>query len=366
MEEIVINVGIKTFGPPQIESHKDYLVLKNMLIGDSFHWQSSLAVKLPGELHPFNGKDNISLVNTLPLETYIECVACSEMNPSAPLEFLKAHTVISRSWALGKVLGVHASQTDGQFKTATKIIGWDDTADHKGFHVCSDDHCQRYQGLQTLSPSNLEAVRSTAGEVLISPSGKLVDARFSKCCGGTTELFSTCWQNHEEDCLESLRDPWCNLSDYSPIKREEILSSILKDYDRKTDGYGFLWKTEVPKKLIVSNLLKYFNIEIGDIQSLQPLHRGPSGRIDLLRIHGYEKSVDIGKELWIRRVLSDTHLYSSAIEITDKGDSFQLEGKGWGHGVGLCQIGAANMALHGFNYKAILEFYYPGASVKHY
>ena len=203
-----IKVGIKTLGKPVIEKHDHFYLLKNMLIGDGFHWNSAIEVKLPGEISPCSEEGNISLVNTLPLETYIKCVACSEMSPDAPLEFLKTHAVISRSWALGKILNVHSASADGHHNSPDKIIGWDDTADHHGFHVCSDDHCQRYQGLQSLSPSKLEAIRSTANEVLIAPSGKPVDARFSKCCGGQTEIFSTCWQDKEEECLESFPDPW--------------------------------------------------------------------------------------------------------------------------------------------------------------
>ena len=368
-----IRVGIKTSGSPIIKEADGYTLVENMLIGDGFHWQQTIEAKLPGEIELYeegrneelnsdkdrNLNDHVRLINTLPLETYLECVVGSEMNPEAPLEFLKAHAVISRSWALGKVLGLHHENKDGKIDMPERLVGWDDTSEHKNFHVCSDDHCQRYQGIQPISDIALRAIKETEGEVLTTPSGKLLDCRFSKCCGGRTEIFSTCWQPVEEECLESFEDPWCNLSSMLPSSRRILLSTILKDYDQNTVGYGFDWKIEVAKKDIQKRLKERFGRDIGKIRDLEILHRGPSGRIDLLRIKGSESSLEIGKELWIRRFLSPTHLYSSAFTIEDKGEKIILDGKGWGHGVGLCQIGAANMAYHGINYKDILAFYYP-------
>lgn len=369
----MIRVGIKTAGKPEIENRDGFTIVKNMLIGDGFHWQQTIEAKLPGkiylleneEAHRSNdGDEKIKLINELPLETYLECVVGSEMNPEAPIEFLKAHALISRSWALGKILNRHSTDNEGRSAGESLLIGWDDTAGHSICDVCSDDHCQRYQGWQPISEKALRAIRETTGEVLFSPDGQLVDARFSKCCGGKTEIFSTCWQPRDEACLESFDDPWCDLSKLTKTDREHLLRTILKDYDLETQGYGYRWETSIDKTEIAKNLSERFGRDIGEIERLEPLHKGPSGRIDLLRIHGSDGVLDIGKELWIRRLLAPTHLYSSAFEIEDKGKIILLKGQGWGHGVGLCQIGAANMAMHGHSYRNILAFYYPNSRIR--
>ena len=372
MELPIIEVGIKTSGPPIVRHLDNGVSIKNMLIGDGFHWQRKIEARLPGEIFPYNPSNisevdrTITLINRLPLETYLECVVGSEMNPSAPLEFLKAHAVISRSWALGKIKDIHHRENSGKENSDHTLIGWDDTACHHGFHVCSDDHCQRYQGLQPISEKSLQAIRDTHNEILTTPEGHLLDARFSKCCGGQTEMFSTCWQPEKESCLESFKDPWCDLSLLTPASRRALLSSVLKDYDLFTEGYGYTWEAEISKKDVEKNLWDKFGRRVGEVQSLEPLHRGLSGRIDLLRVTGSEGYLNIGKELWIRRLLSHSHLYSSAFEIEDIGESFKFRGKGWGHGVGLCQIGAANMAFQGAGYREILSFYYPGSKINKY
>lgn len=358
----MIKVGLKTLGFPQIEKEGEVTLLRNMLIGDGFHWQQSISVRLPGEIEILSEKEagqNVSIINTLPLETYLECVVGSEMNPHSPAEFLKAHAVISRSWVAGKIRRLHQSSNDGFISNESTLIGWDDTSSHTGFHVCSDDHCQRYQGLQPIADISRDAIRQTAGEVIITPDNSILDTRFSKCCGGKTELFSTCWQPMDFTGLESFDDPWCDLSDLTPASRRSLLSSVLKDYDCGTEGHGFHWQTTVSKKEIARNLKNRFERDLGEIISVNPLHRGPSGRIDLLHIKGTKGSLNLGKELWIRRILSPTHLYSSAFEIEDRGETLVLTGKGWGHGVGLCQIGAARMATAGYDYRRILSFYYP-------
>lgn len=368
--DLTVRVGIKTAGEPMLGEESGLIRLDNMLIGDGFHWQQTIKVWLPGAVEPYiktseesSENVNITLINSVPLETYLECVVGSEMNPESPLEFLKAHAVISRSWVLEKILGTRKSCKAAKINGGVRIIGWDDTEGHRAFHVCSDDHCQRYQGIQPIAPKSREAISRTAGEVLLTPTGKIVDARFSKCCGGKTDLFATCWQDESPECLESVEDPWCNLSVLSGQKREELLRAVLKNYDLDTSGYGYRWQTEFAKDDVRNNLLSHFNRDIGEIISLEVLHRGPSDRIDLMRIHGSQGVLDIGKELWIRRLLSDTHLYSSAIEIEDCGKKFLIKGKGWGHGVGLCQIGAAAMALQGHDYREILSFYYPGSEI---
>ena len=370
-----IKVGIKTSGAPIFKRCKDFTLLENMLIGDGFHWENSITVKLPGKIDIVDGDfsnrvalseadRNITLINTLPLETYLESVVGSEMNPTAPIEFIKAHAVISRSWALGKISRIHNFDKNGAVSSDHTLIGWDDTAGHQFVDVCSDDHCQRYQGLQPIPEETIKAIRETEGEVLVDKEGKIVDTRFSKCCGGTTETFNTCWQSQEVNCLESFKDPWCNLSDLSYDNRNELLTKVLKSYDLSTEDYGYRWESEITKPEIKKNLRERFGRNIGEIKQIEPLQRGPSGRIHLLRIKGSQGYLDLGKELWIRRLLSPTHLYSSAFDIQDTGEKIRLKGKGWGHGVGLCQIGAANMALKGYTYQEILSFYYPHSSLK--
>ena len=360
-----IKVGIKTKGNPLLSEREGYTIVRNLLIGDGFHWESVVEARLPGEVVPFEPQidaeadRNVTLINILPVESYLECVVGSEMNPKAPIEFLKAHAVISRSWALGIVEDNHRYEGHRFVNEEESLIGWDDNSGHRGFHVCSDDHCQRYQGVQEISPEALRAIRETAGEVLTDSYGNIIDARFSKCCGGKTELFSTCWQPIEVCGIESFEDPWCDLSSLSVGERKDLLSAILKDYDMATEGYGFRWTAEISKIEVGENLFRHFGRSVGKVIGLEPLHRGPSGRIDLLRIRGSEGCLVLGKELWIRRLLSKSHLYSSAFDIEDAGDSFILKGRGWGHGAGLCQIGAANMAAHGHDYKSILSFYYP-------
>ena len=381
-----IRVGIKTKGEPVLRKEGDHIILENMLIGDGFHWEKSIRAILIGKVESLetgqtesgrNGEpgfgsdgeecrdipseDNVTLINTLTVEKYLECVVGSEMNPKAPAEFLKAHAVISRSWVVGKILSLHPCGSEGQINKEDCLIGWEDTGNHQLFHVCSDDHCQRYQGLQKVHPTSLQAIRDTAEEVLISDRGNIVDARFSKCCGGVTELFSTCWQGVEMDCIKSIRDPWCDLSGHSPNARRLLLSGVLKEYDLSTPGYGYRWETEITKAEIERNLREKFGRNIGKLLRVMPLHRGPSQRIDLLRLEGTDSCLDIGKELWIRRLFSTNHLYSSAFEIEDSGSRLKLRGKGWGHGVGLCQIGAAHMAAKGATYEEILAFYYPGS-----
>lgn len=367
-----IIVGIPTDGHPRTERHGDLTLLHNMLIGKNFHWQKSIEALLPGKVEVFPEKE-YSVINRVPLEKYLECVVGSEMNPLAPVEFLKAHAVISRSWALGKITGVHDHSEVGKINGEFTIVNWEDTCDHNGFHVCSDDHCQRYQGIQPLHDIVRNALEATRGEVLETDNGHLVDTRFSKCCGGHTELFSTCWQSREEGCLESFTDPWCNLSSIDTSLRRRILHSILKDYDLMNEG-GYVWTATVTAKEIRDNLHHKFGRDLGEIKDIRIVARGSSGRAKSLLITGTTGELTIGKELMIRRLLSPTHLYSSWFDIkpltrqeaSKTGQSqpaWELTGHGWGHGVGLCQIGAARMALEGFTYQDILSFYYPGSLI---
>ncbi|MDE6578511.1 MAG: SpoIID/LytB domain-containing protein, partial [Muribaculaceae bacterium] len=339
----------------------DRILLENLLIGKGFQWEKSISVTLPGIVREPDDND-FPLINILPIEEYLKCVVGSEMNPRSPIEFLKAHAIISRSWALGKILHSHPEGGSKTDCTGDSLIGWDDTADHLRFDVCSDDHCQRYQGLQEVSEKALASLSLTEGMVITDKKGKLIDARFSKCCGGKTEIFSTCWQEQKMPCLESVEDPWCDLTQLSKKEQLNILSLIYKEYDLSTQG-GYEWETNIKKEEIRKNLSQKFRRDIGEIISLRIIERGASGRIKYIELTGTEGRITVGKELWIRRILSPTHLYSSWFNIQDKGDYLNLKGKGWGHGVGLCQLGAARMALEGKTAEEILQFYYPGSKI---
>lgn len=374
-----IRVGIATDGEPDIEEiAPGRNRLRNQLIGKDFHWQRPLSTILPGrvEILPVAGADGIRLVNILPMEHYLEMVVGSEMNPAAPPEFLKCHAILSRSWAAGKILRSHPEGGNGKIDRENIHIGWDDTADHQGFHVCADDHCQRYQGEIPISEAGREAIRSTRGLILADPHGMPIDARFSKCCGGKTEFFSSCWQDEEPYGLTSVDDPWCDLSSLPVQERDRLLSTILKEYDSATTAADyFRWEERIEKSLLESRLHECFGIDLFDKTGdsghkekrhayirVTPIERGISGRLIRIKIQGGH-SVEIGKELHIRRILSETHLKSSLIDITDEGESLLLHGRGWGHGVGLCQIGAAHMALT-HTCEEILRHYFPGVKIE--
>lgn len=362
---IEIRVGIHTDGKPELyRLDSGRTLLRNQLIGTDFHWRRTIESVLPGrvEILPEPDSEGVGLVNVLPLETYLATVISSEMSADSPMEFLKTHAVLSRSWVLGKILRCHPEGGSGLDDTSSIHIGWDDTSAHVGYHVCSDDHCQRYQGESEIPERALKAISSTSGEVILDREGRPVDARFSKCCGGHTELFSSCWQDIEPPCIESVTDEWCDLSPLPSEQREELLKAILKEYDRMTTDF-LTWDERVDKTLVARRLKECFGINIGrEARVLQPLATGSGGRHYKLRIKGDVGEAIIGKELHIRRILSDTHLKSSAFSIEDCGDYFLLRGRGWGHGVGLCQIGAAHMSLH-HSYTDIIRKYFPGSSI---
>ncbi|CDA77555.1 spoIID/LytB domain protein [Bacteroides sp. CAG:530] len=367
--------------------------LYDVTIGINFHWERQETQSFIGTLKLVVYEGKITAINILPAEDYLTSVISSEMNATSSLEFLKAHAVVSRSWLLAQIEKRKAmSKKQGDFfsfvKTDTEYIRWYDREDHTIFDVCADDHCQRYQGItKATNQSVAVAVKATRGQVMMYKNS-ICDARFSKCCGGITEEFDTCWENKKYPYLTAVRDDkndaampdltieeeadkwirstpdgFCNTHD------KHILSQILNNYDQETTNF-YRWKVRYTQEEIAELIRTNTKCDYGQIIDLIPVERGKSGRISKLKIVGTLKTLIIGKELEIRRTLSDTHLFSSAF-VVDKGPQqddvpawFELTGAGWGHGVGLCQIGAAVMGEKGYNYNDILLHYYKDADIR--
>ncbi len=345
--------------------------LNDVIIGNGFHWERHQAQTFQGTLRLLAEAGKVLAINELPIEQYLESVISSEMSATSSIELLKAHAVISRSWLLCQKEKRHkelnSKEKEGSFfsfiKKDDELLRWYDGGEHTLFDVCADDHCQRYQGVAPLSsPAAAEAVRLTRGQVLMY-NGELCDTRFSKCCGGRTEEYQYCWDDTPKPYLQSVECKWCDTHD------EHILQQVLKDYDLETPDFHD-WTVEYTQEELTALVNRKLKTDLGDITDLIPLSRGKSGRIWRLQIVGTKRSFTIGKELEIRRVLSKSHLYSSNFEVEktspteDKKATFILHGHGWGHGVGLCQIGAAVMAHQGISYRDILLHYYPGAEIK--
>ncbi len=373
--------------------------LDDVTIGIHFHWERHEAQVFSGALKLMVVDDGkLCAVNILPVEEYLLSVCSSEMSATASLQFLKAQVVISRSWLLAQMQ--KRGRGDAALRPAAEGIQnddmwvrWYDREAHTRYDVCADDHCQRYQGITRVSsPRVRRAVAETCGEVLQSGS-EICDARFSKCCGGITEEFESCWEDVHHSYLSSRRDDTSSLqhpqagnahgeSGDDRIRNEEeacrwilasppafcnthdarILSQVLNTYDRETQDF-YRWTVEYTTEELSALVAGNLQMDFGRITDLIPVRRGPSGRIILLKIVGTRKSLTIGKELEIRRVLSDTHLLSSAFVVEKTAAGFVLHGAGWGHGVGLCQIGAAVMGEQGYSYRDILLHYYPGADI---
>lgn len=361
----------------------------DIIIGKEFHWQRRQTQTFRGAMLLRVSAQDMEIINILPVEDYLESVVSSEMSADSYPEFLKAHAVISRSWLAAQIEKSRTNETVIQDMTETRQmrVRWYDNTGHKGFDVCADDHCQRYQGIGGITESARNAVRATKGKILVF-NGEICDARFSKCCGGALETFENCWQNTRKAYLRPGRDilpDKClpDLTEEENAKRwilgrpdafcafpgRHILKRVLKDYDKETKDF-FRWVAEYSGEELSRIVRQRSGIDFGEIADLIALERGPSGRISLLRIVGTLRTMDIGKELEIRRTLSVSHLYSSAFIVERDGfDSrgipslFRLKGAGWGHGVGLCQIGAAVMASKGFSCSEILSHYYPGSEI---
>jgi len=373
--EPIINVGIGTFGkatytqcgksrtltpgdcPLYIKEVKgEPIEISDVEIGVNFHWSQREAQKFQGDIEFVNDGGKVLVINIVRLEDYITSVISSEMNGDNPIELLKAHAVISRSWIMAQIS--YPPLEGDKLLSDTEICTWYDREAHSRFDVCADDHCQRYQGItRAHNPNVRKAIEATRG-MMLTYEGDVCDARFSKCCGGRSELFENCWQPVHFPYLESVECPYCDTRD------QELLGRLLNSYDLATKNFHN-WKERIPADFISQNILRKTGHDLGQITDMEPLDRGPSGRITRLRISGTKKTMIFGKELEIRRILSTSHLYSSAFEVEKPADGreFVLHGWGWGHGVGMCQIGAAVMATQGHSYTEILSHYYPNAQI---
>ncbi len=343
--------------------------LSDVTIGVNFHWERKETQVFLGILRLVVESDKITAINELPVEQYLASVISSEMKATAGLELLKAHAVISRSWLLAQMRRREdiKEQKNGFFSFVKKddeLIRWYDREDHTIFDVCADDHCQRYQGITKQTSKNVEqALKATRGQILCY-GDEICDARFSKCCGGVTEEFQYCWEDTPKPYLISVEDPFCNTHD------KAVLAQVLNDYDLETNDF-YRWTVEYRADELSKLVNDKLKDDFGIITDLIPLERGKSGRIWKLQIVGTKKTFAIGKELEIRRALSETHLYSSAFDVEKvmgadgkQVVAFRLHGRGWGHGVGLCQIGAAVMGQQGYKYEQILLHYYRNAEIK--
>ena len=378
------------FEPMHEES--DAFELLNVTIGINFHWERKEDQRFMGALKIIVENEKLTGINVIHVEDYLTSVISSEMSATASLELLKAHAVISRSWLLAQIhknKAITASQSlySAFTQTDQELIRWYDREDHTHFDVCADDHCQRYQGITRASTEMVrQAIAATRGQVL-TWEGNICDARFSKCCGGAFEEFQYCWEGIKHPYLskqrdsktgsglpdlrvESEADQWIRTSPeaFCNTKDKKILSQVLNNYDQETTDF-YRWKIEYKQDELSELILKRSGIDYGQILDLIPVERGTSGRLVKLKIRGSKRTMTIGKELEIRRTLSTSHLYSSAFVI-DKADivddvpgRFILTGAGWGHGVGLCQIGAAVMGEQGYPYDTILLHYYIGATI---
>lgn len=362
-------------------SEDGYFELEDVVIGINFHWERKENQRFKGGLTFMIEHGKVVAINEIPTEAYIFSVISSEMSATASLELLKAHAVISRSWLLKPIIhNEHNANAVLEHRTEDELIKWYERDSHELYNVCADDHCQRYQGITRARTENVRlAIEATRGLVLMSH-GEICDARFSKSCGGVSEVFESCWADvhysylervvdsqqttgnrqqsmdltieaNAEDWIRGEYDSFCNTHD------KEILSQVLNNYDQETTDF-YRWTVEYTTEQLSELVARRSGIDFGTITALEPVERGTSGRLTRLRIVGTKRTMIVGKELEIRRWLSESHLYSSAF-VVDKTDAgFRLIGAGWGHGVGLCQIGAAVMGAKGYKYDEILYHYF--------
>lgn len=358
--------------------------LPDVIIGINFHWERKEEQTFKGSLNIIDEGEHLTAINILTLEDYLLSVISSEMSANSSTELLKAHAVISRSWLLAQK--DKAKEMKGNYSSVISdentYIRWYDREDHHHFDVCADDHCQRYQGVsRAYTPRVKEALNATTGEVL-TYGGKICDARFSKCCGGVTERFDTTWEPVSHPYLSKVIDSDRKLPDTDLSRESEArawilsspevfcntddkttLSDVLNDYDRETHHF-FRWTVSYTNDELSALVKKRLGIDFGTITDITPLERGVSGRITKLKLTGTLRAMIIGKELVIRKAFSESHLYSSAFIVEKTTDGYLFRGAGWGHGVGLCQIGAAVMGARGYRYREILAHYFKGSNVE--
>lgn len=361
----------------------------DVTIGINFHWERKEDQRFQGAFKVIVEDGKLSGINIIPVEDYLTSVISSEMSATASLELLKAHAVISRSWLLAQIeknkeLAANQTTYSTCRQTDSELIKWYDREDHTRFDVCADDHCQRYQGVTRASTGIVkQAIAETRGQV-ITYDHKICDARFSKCCGGIFEEFQNCWEDTKlpylakqrdsktatelpDLTIEAEADKWIRTSPESFCNTTDkgILSQVLNNYDQETVNF-YRWRVEYDQGELSELVRERSGIDFGEITDLIPVQRGTSGRLTKLKIVGTKRTLTIGKELEIRRTLSTSHLYSSAFVVDKSGSplKFTLTGAGWGHGVGLCQIGAAVMGEKGYAYNEILLHYYIDASIE--
>ena len=367
--------------------------LLHVVIGVQFHWEREETQRFKGKLKIFVEKGKLTAVNILSIDDYLLSVISSEMSATSSVELLKAHAVISRSWLLAQIEKGRQLK-DASYTTFIRnengYIRWYDREDHSRFDVCADDHCQRYQGITKVSsPQVYEAIKATSGKVLMF-GNSVCDARYYKCCGGITEKFENVWEpvihpyltkvidndaiteeNNTDLSDEKNAHEWIlgNPQAFCNTHDKTVLLQVLNDYDQETQDF-YRWQITLTQAQIKDLLFRKIGVDVGDVLDLIPVERGVSGRIIRLKIAGSSQTIVIGKELEIRKALSESHLYSSAFivektfESSEKPEKFILTGAGWGHGVGLCQIGAAIMSAKGYNYQDILKHYFPNSEIK--
>jgi len=358
-----------------VDATDSAFALDDVTIGIGFHWERKERQVFRGALRVISRAEGLTVINDVPLEEYVMSVISSEMSATCPLELLKAHAVISRSWLLFPQDAPSGTPNVSSSNNSHEIMRWYGREAHPDFDVCADDHCQRYQGItKAFSDAASQAVNETRGELLLY-AGAICDARFSKCCGGITERYSAAWEDQDIPYLQSVYDGSAQSCSYSPeglIRAEppaycntrdaDLLARILPGFDQETQDF-YRWRVDYSSEEIMDLIKARVGVDLGAIRDIQPLERGPSGRIYRLKITGERDYLIIGKELEIRRALSRSHLYSSAFVVDKESGRFVLRGAGWGHGVGLCQIGAAVMANQGKSYKEILFHYYRGTTL---
>lgn len=380
-----------TLSPENVDESS--FTLHDVTIGIGFHWERKEDQQFNGALKLIIEDKKVTAINQLSVEDYLTSVISSEMSATSSIELLKAHAVISRSWLLAQIEKNKELQSqDANYvnliETDNEHIKWYDREDHDNFDVCADDHCQRYQGITRATTSFVEnAINDTFGEVLTS-GNKICDARFSKCCGGIVEVFENVWEPVPHPYLQRLVDAsnepegfrldltnedasqqWIlgNPDAYCNTQDKKVLAQVLNDYDQETNDF-YRWEVKYSQKEVSDLIKKRIGIDFGLVEEFIPIERGESGRLIKLKIVGSKKTMTIGKELEIRKALSESHLYSSAIVFEKQEEDgeivFLLKGAGWGHGVGLCQIGAAVMGEKGFEYKEILNHYFIGAKLE--